>query len=142
MALLLNEEGVLLWRPGASSAELARRQLRRGATPLPDGDLVELYHYEKLEPNEINQFLIDLDEKLNPAGGLRRCELAPGTGKLVAGPLPEPLAGSRRRLLFIHGTFGKSEAFTLPEGSALTQAAAVLLPRYTATSCRYVHIAK
>jgi len=31
---------------------------------------------------------------------------------------------------------------TPPDGSAFTQAAAVLLPRYTATSCRYVHIAK
>jgi hypothetical protein len=111
MALVLNDEGVLLWRAGAQSAELAGRQLRRGATPVPDGDLVELYQYEKLEPNEVNQFLIDLDKRLNPAAGLRRFELTPGTATVVARPLPEALAGSKRRLLFIHGTFSKSEAF-------------------------------
>jgi hypothetical protein len=111
VALVLNEDGVLLWREGAQSRELAGQRLRRGATPASEGDLVELYQYEKLEPNQINRFLTDLDGQLNSAAGLWRLELT-GTNQLERRPLAAPPSGKKRRLLLVHGTFSKSEAFT------------------------------
>lgn len=129
VSLVLNDDGVLLWRDSAQSAELTGRQLRRGMTPVADGDLVELYQFEKLTPNQVNDFLIKLDGELNPAlnapvdpgvgadGGLnalallRRLELTPGTADLTLLPLAAPPQGKKRRLLLVHGTFSKSEAF-------------------------------
>ncbi len=112
VSLILNDEGVLLWREGATSAELAGGGLRRGTTaPTAEGELVEMYQYEKLEPNEINQFLTQLDTKLNADSGLRRLELTPGTSTIVAKPLTAPPSGKKRRLLLVHGTFSKCAAF-------------------------------
>ena len=118
MALVLNDEGVLLWREGAESAELAGPQRRRGAPiggSAAEGDLVELYHYENLAPNEVNDFLLDLDGKLNGVRGLRRYS-APASGspeavQLDTAALAAPPAGKKRRLLFVHGTFSKSESY-------------------------------
>lgn len=112
VALVLNDDGVLLWREGAQSAELAGPRLRRGLSPAVEGELVEMYQFEKLEPNEINQFLITLDGKLNPESGLMRLELKPGTKKVTAHSLAEPPSGKKRRLLLVHGTFSKGAAFT------------------------------
>jgi len=121
VSLVLNDDGVLLWRDGAQIAELAELQLRRGLAPAVDGDLVEFYQYEKLTPNQVNDFLIHLDAELNPALGagggtgaqalLRRLALTPGTAQVAAQPLAAPPEGKKRRLLLVHGTFSKSEAF-------------------------------
>ena len=111
VSLVLNDDGILLWREGAQSTELAGRQLRRGAAIAPEGDLVELYQYEKLTPNEVNDFLIGLDRKLNDQVGLRSVALKPGTAEISFTPLAAPPTGKKRRLLLVHGTFSKSEAF-------------------------------
>lgn len=108
---LVLKDDVLLWREGAQSSELAGRQLRRGAAIAPEGDLVELYQYEKLTPNQVNDFLIDLDKKLNPNIGLRQVTLKPGAAEVTLTPLLTPPTGKKRRLLLVHGTFSKSEAF-------------------------------
>ena len=76
---------------------------RRGLAPPVDGDLVELYQYEKLTPNQVNDFLIHLDGELNPVvnpgGGhnakplLRRLELTPGTAQVALRRLAAPPQG-------------------------------------------------
>lgn len=110
LSLVLNDDGVLLWRESGPSADLAGSRLRRGRIAPMEGDLVELYQYEKLEPNEINQFLIDLDGKLNADSGLFALSLA-AKGKVVAKSVAAPPSGKKRRLLLVHGTFSKSAAF-------------------------------
>jgi hypothetical protein len=124
VSLFLNDDGVLLWHEGAPSNELAGRRSRRSPSPA-NGELVELYQYEKLEPNAINQFLTGLDNKLNPQTGLTRLtqNAGGGQGKLVIQTPMDPPIGKKRRLLFVHGTFSKTEAFlhgigTAPNGQA------------------------
>ncbi|MDH5576880.1 MAG: hypothetical protein OEZ09_00325 [Betaproteobacteria bacterium] len=120
-SLMLNEQGVLLWREGAPSGELAGRRLRRGLAAAPEGELVELYQYEKLEPNEINRFLTNLDGKLNDRAGLWRLDYVRASGAAPASvdqvQVAAP-AGKKRRLLLVHGTFSKGEAFLHGIGKA------------------------
>lgn len=121
VSLVLNDEGVLLWREGGPSRELAGRRLRRGVSRPPSGELVELYQYEKLEPNKINAFLTKLDDNLNPRTGLTRLQYQQGVGgqaALVTPHVTDPPSGKKRRLLFVHGTFSKTEAFLHGIGNA------------------------
>lgn len=128
VSLILNEEGVLLWREGAQSVDLVGRSLRRGGVaPTVEGDLVELYQYEKLEPNEINRFLMNLDGKLNERikgqdGKLNAClsrlELTPNTTNIVLQPAGSLSEKPKRRLLLVHGTFSKTEAYLNGFGNA------------------------
>lgn len=141
VSLVLNDQGVLLWREGAESAASTGWQLRRGMAPAAEGDLVELYQYEKLTPNQVNDFLIELDGELNPAVNpgpgpdgkpdaralLRRVDLVPGTAGLTFTPLAAPPQGKKRRLLLVHGTFSKNEAFA--EGFARAPNGADFLKR-------------
>jgi len=121
VSLVLNDDGVLLWREGALGAELAGRRLRRGVTPPPEGELVELYQYEKLQPNEINRFLTNLDGKLNANTGLWRLEHTAASGgnrATVTHTKTTVPSGKKRRLLLVHGTFSKSQAFLHGIGKA------------------------
>jgi hypothetical protein len=113
VSLVQNDEGVFLWTEGAVHGSAARR-LRRGNTPSAEGELVELYQYERLAPNEINSFLIGLDGKLNPSTGLWRLQHTPpanGQPAVITHVATEVPTGKKRRLLFVHGTFSKSLAF-------------------------------
>src|SRR5262245_36401350 len=66
VSLILNDEGALLWHSGAPTpTATGRRRLRRGVPQAPEGELIELYQYEPLEPNEIAEFLSGLDVRLN-----------------------------------------------------------------------------
>lgn len=110
VSLILNEEGVLEWREGTfAAAAPSDRRLRRGLTPSTEGELVEAYQCEKLEPNEINEFLTKLDRRLNERRGLWRMELRGGKPVALDGTWRPK--GSKRRLLLVHGTFSKSSAF-------------------------------
>ncbi len=113
VALVSNEEDVLLWREGGPSSAPAERRRLRGVPQGADGELVELYHFEKLEPNEINRFLTDFDGTLNTQAGLSRLvPKAPADGT-PATPEQVPVTaakGKKRRLLLMHGTFSKSQA--------------------------------
>jgi hypothetical protein len=113
VSLVLNDAGVLVWREGGPHEIAPQRQLRRGVgTPSVEGDLVELYQYEKLEPNEINQFLTDLDTKLNAAPGLSALSRsAPRGSPATVTRAPATPTGKKRRLLFVHGTFSSTDAF-------------------------------
>jgi hypothetical protein len=111
VALMVTEDDVLLWREGGATAPAAeRRQIRRAVLD-SGGELVELYQYEKLEPNQINAFLTQVDCSLNPVEGLQTLTLSRGAGAPTAGPpLSVPLKGRKRRLILIHGTFSRSGA--------------------------------
>lgn len=119
VALILNDEGALLWHTDAvPSAASGRRRRRRGVSEAPDGELIELYQYEPLEPNEITKYLVNLDRRLNPYlknDGHGRPVLVElkwdsKTGTVSRGAEVKP-TGSQRRLLFVHGTFSKTDAF-------------------------------
>jgi hypothetical protein len=119
-SLVRNDDGVLLWTEGAVHGSAARR-LRRGNTPTAEGELVELYHYKRLEPNEINAFLIKLDGHLNPSTGLWRLQHTPpahGQPAQISHVPTDVPTGKKRRLVFVHGTFSKSQAFVNGVGLA------------------------
>ena len=120
VSLVLNDAGVLVWREGAPRDTAPQRRLRRGVGTAPvEGDLVELYQYEKLEPNEINQFLTNLDTKLNGAPGLTALKRnAPRGSPATVVRTPATPSGKARRLLFVHGTFSSTDAFLNGFGQA------------------------
>lgn len=117
-SLLLNDDGALLWHAGQPPTAHTGRRMRRGVPEAPSGELIELYQYQPLEPNQIVQHLIDLDLRLN--GYLSRpLNGAPvlvqlthdAAGNRVNRGVPFVPAGKKRRLLFVHGTFSKTDAF-------------------------------
>lgn len=113
VSLVLNDEGVLVWREAAPAGELVglRRRKRGSATTPVEGELVELYQYEKLAPNEINGFLTSLDARLNGQPGLWRLERGgSGAGAVQRAGTAAP-TGKQRRLLLVHGTFSSADAF-------------------------------
>jgi hypothetical protein len=129
VSLVRNDDGVLLWREDAPSGEVAGRRMRRGVTAATDGELVELYQYEKLEPNEINRMLTTLDGKLNTRTGLWRLDRVAAAGGKPArvdhAAITAP-SGKKRRLLLVHGTFSESAAFLhgiakAPNGNAFLE---------------------
>ena len=113
-ALMMDDDGVLFWKLGRDRARRrGMRRLRRGVPESPPGEIVELYHYDKLDPNEVNALLIKKDHELNPNQGLRSLTLS-GAGsaqKVVYAKQTAAVTGKKRRLLFVHGTFSKTEAF-------------------------------
>lgn len=131
-SLFVNAEGVLEWHLGAGESDapdLRRGSRRRGSSDddiLPDGDLVDVFEYEALESNQVGKFLEDVDQRMNKRlkepGRIWRCG-APGEGELPSAELvSSPLKGTKRRLLFVHGTFSKSEQMFESIGRAKTGA--------------------
>lgn len=117
---LVREAGVLRWRLGRLATPAARPRAARAA--LPPGEVVRQYAFERLEGSQVYSALVGLDKTLTPDAAYAA---APGNGlrqwvggKLV--PVTNPGASAGKRvLLFIHGTFSKSEAL-LTEGLAKT----------------------
>lgn len=112
-SLMIDDEGILFWTIGSGRLRAGRRRIRRGVPESPPGEIVELYHYDKLDPNEVNALLIRKDQELTPQQGLWSLTLK-SKGKetqTVQRVAPPVITGRKRRLLFIHGTFSKTEAF-------------------------------
>jgi hypothetical protein len=114
-SLMIDEDGVLFWSTGdVDGLRSGRHRMRRGVPEAPAGEIVELYHYDKLDPNEVNALLITKDAELTPRQGLWRLELDRG-GTPAQSVQRKTMAafpsGKKKRLLFIHGTFSKTEAF-------------------------------
>ncbi len=104
-SLFRNEYGALLWHDGAAGLALPGRRARRGADPLPGGEWVQTVPFERLEKNKVTEFVARIDTELNDRRGLHR---------IVNGKVADPVvavAGKKKRLLLIHGTFSKTEAF-------------------------------
>lgn len=121
--LFLNSSGVLEWHLGATAAADVSLRRRRAAEEedLLDGDLVESFEFESLGANAVGAFLQRFDERMNPRvkepARIWRYAPARTAGALpTSQPMLTPLRGKKRRLLFVHGTFSKSEA--LLEGIA------------------------
>ena len=114
-SLMVNEDGVLFWHLGdINGVPSGRRRMRRGVPDAPDGEIVELYHFDKLEPNAVNTLLRKHDADLNDHQGLSELTLKKGGagGQAVQrSALTVPPKGKKKRLLFVHGTFSKTEAF-------------------------------
>jgi hypothetical protein len=124
VSLVLNDAGVLLWREAAPIEPVTDPSMREEPAPSAEGELIELYQYEKLEPNQINEFLTNLDARLNKQPGLWRLRLVAGSSapEVRHASIVRP-SGAARRLLFIHGTFSESRAFFAGIGRASNGAA-------------------
>jgi pimeloyl-ACP methyl ester carboxylesterase len=119
---LVREGGVLRWRAGAAIPIASMRRAGMRAA-LPAGEVVKQYAYEALETSKVYDALVKLDSMLTPeaayAGNKRTGLRLVRNGKLE--PLTTlPQVGGKRVLVFIHGTFSKSEAL-INDGLALTQ---------------------
>ncbi len=112
LAMTLTEvDGVLRWSDGYGyrrATGLRRSRMGLGV----EGEIVAPINFEKLEPSKIGVYLQTLDKKLTPQCNFESPEL--GMRELVNGswqnPGAKPLAKGRL-LIFIHGTFSKSEMF-------------------------------
>lgn len=130
LELRRDANGVLRWCDGfagpqnvwtADGSSGLRRGFRRSA-PAP-GEFVDQLQFDRLQPNEISQWLDKLDRKLTPLPrGLHRLDA--NTQWQPAGTLP----AKGRLLIFVHGTFSSSQNFLkelqgTPEGTAFLAAA-------------------
>jgi hypothetical protein len=131
-ALFLNDEGILEWRldPRPPLGLGGRRSAGASVGSGPPGELVDLFEFESLGVNQVSDFLDRTDQRLNPRcvvkdGGTTRAasrlwRLRPGAGDALPQYelLEQPPAGSKRRLLLVHGTFSQSQAFLDGIGAA------------------------
>lgn len=107
LVTLTEVDGVLLWEEGAGHS-VAAPGLRRGmGGPRQRGEVIERVRVDELEPNQIGEYLSKLDRQLTPNQGLRRWD-----GKALQ-PVPDSEAPdpAAPALLFIHGTFSKSDMY-------------------------------
>jgi hypothetical protein len=125
---LVRENGLLRWRMGAATPMASGRRAGSRAA-LPMGQVVKQYAFEKLDTSQVYTALEKLDAALTPDAahrsnnitGLRQIH----NGNLI--PLVSmPTLTGKRVLLFIHGTFSKSEAL-IRDGLAQTIEGASLL---------------
>ncbi|HEY8202355.1 MAG TPA: hypothetical protein VII47_13505, partial [Actinomycetota bacterium] len=119
-SLVLTEEGVLVWHDGPPGRSLRGRRSGRPGSLAPSGEVVDVYEYEKLEPNQVADFLRRVDEKLTPQvkvegdapatrGRLRRLPKKKLTkAELAADDFPTVVPGEGRKLVLIHGTFSNT----------------------------------
>ena len=112
LAMTLTEvDGVLRWHDGYGyrrGTGLRRSRMSLGV----EGDIIAPINFEKLEPSRIGQYLKTLDSKLTPCCDFEKPEN--GMRQLVQGAWQNPGAkpvNEGRILLFIHGTFSKSEMY-------------------------------
>lgn len=134
LALQQASNGVLRWEyrsgrahgmnppAGAYRAVGSVASARQHIAHAPSGyRVLDVRQVPNIGPNQVTEALISLDQRLNASQGLRRLH-ADGTWRTVVGPLRDD---AKRVLLFVHGTFSKSEMF-LEELSACNQGRAFL----------------
>jgi hypothetical protein len=130
MTLALTDvDGVLRFEPGVPPRRVGRRR-RRGPAVGLGGTVHREFRFAELPLSEVGRYLGALDRKLNPSVGLRQVRWTAGGGVLDA---PREL-GTGRTLLFVHGTFSRSEA--LIGGLNATAEGRAFLQAVTATSAR------
>ncbi len=107
---LAEVDGVLRIQTARASHGLEGRRRRRGPAPALGGEVVREFRFEELPPSEIGRYLGTLDAKLNGASGLRQLRRTDKGADLGSADA----TGEGRTLLFVHGSFSKSEAFIEP----------------------------
>lgn len=108
MQVVEDTNGVLMLVERAPSAVSGRRRIAPGRGGLINGNVVAERPMELLPYNQITGKVRDLDDSLNPNRGLREWK----DGKLIGkGGDIQPLGRGKKILLFVHGTFSKSESF-------------------------------
>jgi pimeloyl-ACP methyl ester carboxylesterase len=102
---LVRVDGVLRWTYARAPRRIGPRRARRASVALVGGEKIHSFRFQEVPPNRIVAGLETLDAKLTPNQGLRRWK----DGKLEA--VKDKLQTTPRVLLFIHGTFSKSDMF-------------------------------
>ncbi len=101
---LVEKDGVLRWVDGLGFRQRDQRRRRRQG-PGQTGSIIKQLKYERLEQNAVGSAIAQLDLKLNANTGIRAWSSP--TRARRATPRSDG-----RILLFVHGTFSKSEAIT------------------------------
>lgn len=117
---LVRIDGVLRWTYQRPPRAVGQRRASRVSAPV-GGDEVFSFGFQEVPPNKLVDQLEKLDRKLTPGQGLKRWKAGALSPITTADKTP-------RALLFIHGTFSKSDALftelqTCDEGRAFLAAA-------------------
>jgi len=104
--LIRQDDGLLVWHagPAGRGAGPGRRRRLAGA-PQPSGEVMEVYRYDLLTRNQINDLVIGADNFLT-GKQLGLMKLSPG--KSTFEPVNAVTPGAKR-LLIVHGTFSNTE---------------------------------
>ena len=103
--VIRQDDGMLVWHAGPVGRSIPTGR-RRAAGPLvPRGQVVEMYEYELLTRNKIND-LVNKADKVLTGEQLGLLRLAPTGTKFVPIQTVDP---SSPRLLIVHGTFSNTE---------------------------------
>lgn len=104
--LIRQDDGLLVWHagpPGRGAGPGRRRRL--AGTSQPPGEVMEVYRYDLLTRNQINDLVINADNFLT-GKQLGLMKLSPG--KSTFEPV-NAVAPGAKRLLIVHGTFSNTE---------------------------------
>jgi len=104
---LVDVDGVLRFEHTRAPQLAAGRRRRRQTVVGLGGTVVREFQFESLSPSDIGRYLDTLDRKLNPARGIRQLRWTAKGAVLEAPSALKP----GRTLLFVHGTFSRSESF-------------------------------
>ncbi len=99
---LIEQDGVLRWVDGLGFRQRAHSGRRRRG-PRRAGNIIKQLKFERLDQNTVGASLQRLDAKLNPTSGTRAWSSTTSARQARPGT-------NGRILLFVHGTFSKSEA--------------------------------
>src|SRR5882672_7135607 len=104
--LIRQDDGLLVWHAGpvGGGAGPGRRRRLAGA-PKPPGEVMEVYRYDLLTRNQINDLVIRADKFLT-GEQLGLMKLSPGKTTFEKANAVAPGA---KRLLIVHGTFSNTE---------------------------------
>jgi len=107
MRVIRQPDGMLVWHAGpvGRSINTGRRRRASSSPPAPRGQVVEMYEYELLSRNKINE-LISKADKVLTGEQLGLLRLAPTGTNFV--PV-DAVETSSPRLLIVHGTFSNTE---------------------------------
>jgi pimeloyl-ACP methyl ester carboxylesterase len=101
-------DGLLRWNYRRPPSKVGPRRARRGAVSFAGSNTVHEFRFQEVPPNLIIQKLVEFDGKLTPNQGLRRWTGSGAAAELEAIAAPD---STPRTLLFVHGTFSKSDVF-------------------------------
>ena len=102
---LIDDDGLLRWVYEPPPRRSGRRRALRRAIPSIDGVPIRTIPIQDLPANQVLESIAALDKRMTPKRGLHLWRNG------VLEPAPRPKIKAKRVLLFIHGTFSKSDMF-------------------------------